>query len=47
MQKIYISFETFIFIPKMVVLQIKYKSILTIYSFCKKEKNSDHKKYIC
>ena len=30
----------------MFVLQIKYKSFLNIYSFCKK-KNFDHKKYIC
>ena len=34
--KIYISFEKCIFMQKMFVLQIKYKSILNIYSFCKK-----------
>ena len=44
--KIYISFEKYIFIQKMFVLQIKYKSFLNIYSFCKKN-FFDHKKYIC
>ena len=34
--KIYISFEKYIFMQKMFVLQIKYKSFLNIYSFCKK-----------
>ena len=43
--KIYISFEKYIFMQKMFVLQIKYKFFLNIYSFCKK--NFDHKKYIC
>ena len=33
--KIYISFEKYIFIQKMFMLQIKYKSFLNIYSFCK------------
>ena len=33
--KIYISFEKYIFMQKMFVLQIKYKSFLNIY-FCKK-----------
>ena len=33
---IYISFEKNIFMQKMFVLQIKYKSFLNIYSFCKK-----------
>ena len=41
-----ISFEKYIFIQKMFVLQIKYKSFLNIYSFCKKNV-FDHKKYIC
>ena len=44
--KIYISFEKYIFMQKMFVLQIKYKSFLNIYSFCKKN-FFDHKKYIC
>ena len=44
--KINISFGKYIFIQKMFVLQIKYKSFLNIYSFCKK-KNFDHKKCIC
>ena len=34
--KIYISFKKYIFMQKMFVLQIKYKSFLNIYSFCKK-----------
>ena len=34
--KIYISFEKYIFMQKMFVLQIKYKSFLNIYSFSKK-----------
>ena len=42
----YISFEKYIFMQKMFVLQIKYKSFLNIYSFCKKN-FFDHKKYIC
>ena len=33
---IYISFEKHIFIPKIFVLQTKYKSFLNMYSFCKK-----------
>ena len=33
---VYISFEKYIFMQKMIVLQIKYKSFLNIYSFCKK-----------
>ena len=36
--KIYISFEKYIFMQKMFVLQIKYKSFLNIYSSCKKKK---------
>ena len=36
--KINISFGKHIFIQKMFVLQIKYKSFLNIYSFCKKKK---------
>ena len=44
--KIYISFEKYIFMQKMFVLQIKYKSFLNISSFCKKL-FFDHKKYIC
>ena len=32
----YISFQKYIFTQKMFVLQIKYKSFLNIYSFCKK-----------
>ena len=35
--KINISFGKYIFIQKMFVLQIKYKSFLNIYSFCKKK----------
>ena len=35
MQKIYISFEKYIFIQKMFVLQVKYKSFLNTYSFRK------------
>ena len=34
---IYISFETYTFMQKMFVLQIKNKSFLNIYSFCKKK----------
>ena len=34
--KNYISFQKYIFTQKMFVLQIKYKSFLNIYSFCKK-----------
>ena len=34
--KKYISFQKYIFTQKMFVLQIKYKSFLNIYSFCKK-----------
>ena len=34
--KIYISFEKYIFMQNIFVLQIKYKSILNIYSFYKK-----------
>ena len=45
-KKLYISFEKYIFMQKMFVLQIKYKSFLNIYSFCKKN-FFDHKKYIC
>ena len=45
-KNIYISFEKYIFMQKMFVLQIKYKSFLNIYSFCKKI-FFDHKKYIC
>ena len=47
---IYISFEKYVFMQKMFVLQVKYKSFLNIYSFCKKKKTEekfDHKKYIC
>ena len=36
-KNIYISFEKYIFMQKMFVLQIKYKSFLNIYSFCKKK----------
>ena len=36
--KIYTSFEKYVFMQKMFVLQIKYKSFLNIYSFCKKKK---------
>ena len=35
-KKKYISFQKYIFTQKMFVLQIKYKSFLNIYSFCKK-----------
>ena len=45
--KKYISFQEYIFIQKMFVLQIKYRSFLKIYSFSKKKKKNDHKKYIC
>ena len=38
-KNIYISFEKYIFMQKMFVLQMKYKSFLDIYSFCKKKKN--------
>ena len=34
--RIYISIEKYIFMQKIFVLQIKYKSFLNIYSFCKK-----------
>ena len=34
--KIYISFEKYILMQNIFVLQIKYKSILNIYSFYKK-----------
>ena len=46
MSKIYISFEKCIFIQKIFVLQIKYKSFLNMYSLCKKKKKNafDHKK---
>ena len=44
--KICISFEKYIFIQEMFVLQTKYKSFLNIYSFCKKV-FFDQKKYIC
>ena len=36
-ENICISFEKSIFMQKMFVLQIKYKSFLNIYSFCKKK----------
>ena len=36
-KKKYISFQKYIFTQKMFVLQIKYKSFLNIYSFCKKK----------
>ena len=36
-KNIYISFEKYIFMQKMFVLQIKYKSFLNMYSFCKKD----------
>ena len=42
-QKIYVSFEKYTFMQKMFALQIKYKSFLNIYSFCKKT-FFDHKK---
>ena len=35
-KNIYLSFEKYIFMQKMFALQIKYKSLLNIYSFCKK-----------
>ena len=35
-KKINVSYEKYIFMQKMLVLQIKYKSFLNIYSFCKK-----------
>ena len=35
-KNVYISFEKYIFMQKMFALQIKYKSFLNIYSFCKK-----------
>ena len=35
-KNIYISFEKYIFMQKMFVLQIKYKSFWNIYSFCEK-----------
>ena len=35
-KSIYISFEIYIVMQKMFVLQIKYKSFLNIYSSCKK-----------
>ena len=34
--KIYISFAKYIFMQKMFVLQMNYKSFLNIYSLCKK-----------
>ena len=34
---IYISFQKYVFSQKMFVLQIKYKSFLNIYLFCKKK----------
>ena len=40
------SFEKYIFMQKIFVLQTKYKSFLNIYSFCKKD-FFDRKKYIC
>ena len=36
-KNIYISFEKYVFMQKMFVLQVKYKSFLNIYSFCKKK----------
>ena len=44
-KNIYISFEKYVFMQKMFVLQVKYKSFLNIYSFCKKktEEKFDHK----
>ena len=42
--KICISFEKYVFIQKMFVLQIKYKSFLNIFSFCKKK---IYETYIC
>ena len=44
--KIYLSFEKYILMQKMFVLQIKYKSFLNICSFCKKN-FFDHRNYIC
>ena len=44
--KIYISFDKYIFMQKMFMLQIKSKSFLNIYSFCKKIV-FHHKKNIC
>ena len=35
-QKIYISFQKYIFMQKIFVLQIRYKSFLNLYSFCQK-----------
>ena len=35
-KNIYISFEKYIFVQKMFVLQMKFKSFLNIYSLCKK-----------
>ena len=46
MYKVYVSFEKYIFIQKMFLLQTKYESFLNTYSFCK-NKFFDHKKYIC
>ena len=43
--KIYISFEKYVFMQKMFVFQIKYKSFLNTYLFCKKF-FFDHEKYI-
>ena len=37
MQKISILFQKYTCTQKMFVLQIKYKSFLNIYSFCKKK----------
>ena len=44
--KNYISLRKYAFTQKMFVLQIEYKSLLNIYSFCKKI-FFDHKKRIC
>ena len=44
--KKYISFQKYIFTQKMFVLQIKYKSFLNIYSFCKKNFLSIKKIYV-
>ena len=41
-----ISFEKYFFTEKIFVLQIKYKSFLNKYLFCKKI-FFNHKKYIC
>ena len=47
-QKVYISFdEKYVFIQKMFVLQIKYKSFLNIYIHSAKKIFVDHNKYIC